>query len=90
MNRINQKKKKKILKRLFTRLQNTEPIFFFFTRFHQQQQQQQQPLKKRRKKRIPIAMSRNDFFAGTPQWGAADAELKSHLVRTQSLNVLPL
>ena len=25
----------------------------------------------------------------TPQWGAADAELKSHLVRTQSLNVLP-
>ena len=26
----------------------------------------------------------------TPQWGAADAEIKSHLVRTQSLNVLPL
>ena len=25
-----------------------------------------------------------------PQWGAADAEIKSHLVRTQSLNVLPL
>ena len=24
-----------------------------------------------------------------PQWGAADAEIKSHLVRTQSLNVLP-
>ena len=26
----------------------------------------------------------------SPQWGAADAELKSHLLRTQSLNVLPL
>ena len=26
----------------------------------------------------------------SPQWGAADAEIKSHLVRTQSLNVLPL
>ena len=25
-----------------------------------------------------------------PQWGAADAEIKVHLVRTQSLNVLPL
>ena len=26
----------------------------------------------------------------TSQWGAAEAEIKSHLVRTQSLNVLPL
>ena len=26
----------------------------------------------------------------TPQWGAADAEIKSHLLRTQSLKVLTL
>ena len=35
----------------------------------------------------------NFFFFGhsvTPQWGAADAEIKSHLMRTQSLNILPL
>ena len=25
-----------------------------------------------------------------PQWGAADAEIKTHLVRTQSLNVFPV
>ena len=30
------------------------------------------------------------YCVRTPQWGAADAEIKSHLVRTQSLNVLPL
>ena len=30
------------------------------------------------------------FILLAPQWGAADAEIKSHLVRTQSLNVLPL
>ena len=30
------------------------------------------------------------FVIVSPQWGAADAEIKSHLVRTQSLNVLPL
>ena len=32
----------------------------------------------------------NEFPHRFPQWGAADAEIKSHLVRTQSLNVLPL
>ena len=29
-------------------------------------------------------------LCGSSQWEAADAEIKSHLVRMQSLNVLPL
>ena len=29
-------------------------------------------------------------LCSSPQWGAANKEIKSHLVRTQSLNVLPL
>ena len=31
-----------------------------------------------------------DSFIYSPQFGAADAEVKSHLLRTQSLKVLPL
>ena len=30
------------------------------------------------------------YIIKTLQWGAADTEIKSHLVRAQSLNVLPL
>ena len=36
--------------------------------------------------RVNLHINLNEF----PQWGAADAEIKAHLMRTQSLKVLPL
>ena len=38
---------------------------------------------------IPRALNTGTCLGRDPQWRAADAEVKSHLVRTQSLNVLP-